>query len=663
MIVVESPTKARTIGRFLKDGYQIAATMGHIRDLPENRFGVKVVEDGGIRFEPQYRIIPSKRELVASLKKKIKKAQRVILATDPDREGEAIAYHVTVIGSNSRLKFQNGKFLRIVFHEITPQAIKEALQTPRLIDMNLVEAQQARRVLDRIVGYKLSPLLWRKVRRGLSAGRVQSVAVRLIVEREREIEKFKSEEFFRIWGIFETKRKELLVAELVQIGKKKVEVKKLHQLFVGQHQTIKTVFDSQKKAQEVVYSFPLKPEVVDLEEKELLRRPPPPFTTSQMQQEAARRFGWSSKLTMQVAQSLYEKGLITYHRTDSTALSTQFLAQVRTLIDSWFGKKYLPKKPLIYKTRSKLAQEAHEAIRPTRPEKEKILGVDNRQKRLYRLIWQRAVACQMRPAVLVSTRVKIRDGEFLFVVRGTRVKFEGFAKVYPVAFSEVSLPKIKKGEGLRTFGAGITKHQTQPPPRYNEASLIAALENEGIGRPSTYAPIISIIQQRSYIEKQDGKFIPTPLGVAVNDFLVEHFPQILSLPFTAKMETQLDEIAQGKKSWMSVLGRFWRPFIKKLETLKENSEKIRVETERIGEKCPECREGELIVRIGKFGKFVACSRFPECRYTRPWVQEAGFSCPECGAAAVIRKTKKGKKFYGCSNWPSCRWASWKKPKA
>jgi DNA topoisomerase-1 len=655
LIIVESPTKAKTISRFLKNGYQVMATMGHIRDLPKNRFGVKVIEDGEIKFEPQYRIIPDKRKIVAELKEKIKKADQVILATDPDREGEAIAYHVTVVGSNS-------KFSRIVFHEITATAIEGALQEARLIDMNLVNAQQARRVLDRIVGYKLSPLLWSKVRRGLSAGRVQSVAVRLIVEREREIEKFKTEKYFRILGAFKARKGGEFIAELVRVAGKPVEIKQIYPLFVGKHRVAKTIFDRRAQAEAALLSLSFQPRVKDIKERKARRHPPPPFTTSKLQQDAARRFGWSSKLTMRVAQSLYERGLITYHRTDSTNLSKQFLSQARDFIKLEFGKRYLPEKPVVYKTTSKLAQEAHEAIRPTKPERIGIKRVDNRQKRLYQLIWQRAIACQMSPAILALSKVEIEDGEYLFFSQGSRVLFEGFSKVYPVSFSEISLPKMKKGEVLEMISAGVTEHQTQPPPRYNEASLIATLESEGIGRPSTYAPIVSIIQQRSYVEKEEGRFIPTNLGTAVTDFLVKHFPDILSLPFTAKMELSLDEIAQGRGKWMKVVGKFWRPFIKKLGEVKESSQRVKIKVEKIGEKCPKCGEGELVVRVGRFGKFIACSRFPECRYTKPLVKEAGFNCPECGSPAVIRKTKKGRKFYGCSDWPSCKWAAWRKPK-
>jgi len=655
LIIVESPTKAKTISRFLKRGYKVMATMGHVRDLPKQRFGVKITDNGKVVIEPQYKIIPDKRKIVAGLKKEIKKADEVVLATDLDREGEAIAFHVTYLGKKA-------KYSRIVFHEITKKAIEKALIEPRKIDDNLVNAQQARRILDRIVGYKLSPLLWRKVRRGLSAGRVQSVAVRLIVEREREIAEFKIKNYFRVWSRFETKAKGKFLAQLVEKEGQKVEVKEKSVLFAGTHTVSRTIFEKLAQAEAVVKAFPSKFQAQTVEEKETKRYPLPPFTTSKMQQDAARKMGWSSKLTMRVAQSLYEKGWITYHRTDSLSLSKQFVAQTRKLIKDEFGEKYLPEKPNFYKTRAKLVQEAHEAIRPTKPARNTLAKGDNRQQKLYQMIWRRAVASQMPPARLRVVKLKIVGDKLVFATQGTRVIFKGFAKVYPVVFSEVTLPPVKEKDELTASDLGLTSHQTQPPPRYSEASLIAALEKEGIGRPSTYAPIISVIQNRNYVEKEEGRFKPTSLGEAVNDFLVSNFPDILNLPFTAKMEKSFDAIAGGKEEWAKVIGHFWRPFIKKTEEAKEKADRVKIETEKTGEKCPECKKGDLIIRIGRFGKFIACSKFPDCKYTRPLVKEADFPCPDCDAPTVIRKTKKGKTFYGCSNWPGCKWASWKKPK-
>ncbi len=662
LIVVESPTKAKTIGKFLGKDYEIIATMGHIRDLPSERFAIKITENGDTLFEPQYKIVPNKRKIVVQLKKSIKKAGEVILATDLDREGEAIAYHVAVLGSSLKLKAKSSKFSRIVFHEITKKAITKALADPREIDDNLVNAQQARRILDRIVGYKLSPLLWRKVRRGLSAGRVQSVAVRLIVEREREIEKFKKQDYFRFWAVFKTKKGEEFTAELIKIGEEKVESKKRFELFAGSYQVAKTILTDSQKTEAVAFDLSLTPVVEEVEEKEKSRYPPPPFTTSKLQQNASRGFGWSSRLTMRVAQGLYEQGLITYHRTDSTYLNSKFVEKARAVIKKEFGKKYLPGKPVFYKTKSKLAQEAHEAIRPTKPEREKTTKGDRRQQKLYQLIWQRALACQMSPAKLATTKVKIKDGHFLFSASGTRLVFAGFFKVYPVVFSQNTLPLLKSKEKLNYSNLGLTSHQTKPPPRYSEASLIAILEKEGIGRPSTYASIISLVQKRSYVEKEERCFLPTNLGLAVNDFLVKYFPDILDLPFTASMENDFDKIANGKKEWMKVVGAFWKPFIKKVDKTKEKSERVKIEVEEVGEKCPECKRGDLVIRIGRFGKFIACSTYPECKYTRAVIKQADFECQECGAPAIIKKTKRGRVFYGCSNYPGCKWASWKKPK-
>jgi DNA topoisomerase I len=662
LIIVESPTKAKTIGKFLSKNYQVLATMGHIRDLPKKKFGVEISENGKVVFEPEYEIMADKKKVVSELKNKIKKAKNVILATDLDREGEAIAFHILVASLGKDYK-KDKRVKRIVFHEITKKAIDEAIASPRNLDIDLVNAQQGRRILDRIVGYKLSPLLWRKVRRGLSAGRVQSVAVRLIVEREREIEKFPKGNYFRVWAIFETDKKESFVAELVKVDGKSIEKKEVHKLFAGTHRSSKTIFEKELQAEKIITNLSFSAKVSDVSERESLRRPLPPYTTSTLQQDASRRFGWSSKLTMRVAQSLYEKGLITYHRTDSTFLGGQFVSAVRKQIKDKFGGNYLPEKPTFYKTKSKLAQEAHEAIRPTNSSKEDLTGkTDARQEKLYRLILQRAVASQMVPAKLAVTNLKVEDGNCLFATQGTRLIFDGFTKVYPIRFSEVELPKLVKGQNLKNEGFNLSAHEVTPPPRYNEASLISILEKEGIGRPSTYAPIISVIQIRSYVEKEEGKFKPTNLGIAVNDFLVANFADIVNLPFTAKMEEDLDSVSTGKKNWMETLGKFWKPFIKEAEKVKDKAERVKIEVEKLGEKCPECKKGELVIRVGRFGKFIACDNFPECKYTRPFIKEVGFNCPDCGSPVVARKTKKGRQFYGCSGWPNCKWASWKKPK-
>lgn len=655
LLVVESPTKANTINKFLGNKeYKVVATVGHVRDLPKKRFGVKIEENGKVSFNPQYEIMKDKRKVVKELKDLAKKADMVILATDPDREGEAIAWHI-----NYFLKKKDLPVKRIAFHEITKEAIEEALKESRDIDMNRVDSQQARRILDRIVGYKLSPLLWRKVRRGLSAGRVQSVALRLVVEREREIEKFKKEKYFKVTASFDGKKP--WIAELVKDHGKTVETKVKEKLFAGSYTYAKTIYGSLKLVQRAVDSLSGEPVIEKITEREVQKRPYAPFTTSTLQQEASRKFGWSSRMTMRIAQSLYEEGLITYHRTDSTYLNPKAVEKMRRIIAKEYGKEYLPAKAIFYKTRSKMAQEAHEAIRPSDPSKQNI-SQNNRNQKLYDLIWKRAVAAQMNPARIAQTALEIKDGNYLFRATGSRVVFDGFSKVYPTKFSEITLPQLKEGQKLKYDTLGITEHETTPPPRYNEASLISTLEKEGIGRPSTYAPIISVILQRNYIEKEEGRFKPTDLGVAVNDFLVKYFSDIIDLPFTAGMENDLDEIAQGEENWEEVLGKFWKPFIEKVEKTKEEGERVKIEEEKLNEKCPECKEGDLIIRIGRFGKFVACSKFPECKYTRPFSQEAGFDCPDCGKPAVVRRTKKGRTFYGCSGWPKCKWAAWKKPK-
>jgi len=664
LIIVESPTKARTISRFISSDFQILATMGHIRDLPKSKFGVEIKKKNShFEFIPQYIIDRKKSKVINLLKEAIKKSDRVYLATDPDREGEAIAWHVIEI---SKIKNQKSKFYRITFHEITKKAIQEAIENPGKINLDLVNAQQARRILDRLVGYSLSPLLWKKIRKGLSAGRVQSVAVRLIVEREREIEKFKAEKYYRIWTCFDVSihnnKKGALVAQLVRIDDQPVEIKEGHQLFAGKHTITKTIFSSPKEAKKVILDLDPKFQVEKIETKEVLRWPLPPFTTSTLQQEASRRFGWSARQTMRVAQSLFEKGFITYHRTDSVSLATPAVFAIRKLIEKEYGRKYLPEKPIGHKTRSKLAQEAHEAIRPTKfqPATRNSL-TDKREKQLFELIWQRAIACQMAPAKLAQTTIDIRQDKYLFRATGSQILLDGFTKVYPLQLSETILPQLKEGQTLTGTNFGITEHQTQPPPRYNEATLIAALEKHDIGRPSTYAPIISTIQKRLYVEKKQKRFFPTTIGIATNDFLIQYFSDIVNLPFTAKMEDSLDEIAQGKKEWQPVLSDFWGPFSTELEKVTQNAQRVKLPVEKTGEKCPKCQKGELIIRTGKFGKFIACSRFPDCDYTAPYHEKANFSCPKCGAEVVIKTTKKGARFYSCSRWPDCSWSSWRKP--
>jgi len=659
LIIVESPTKSKTLTSFLGKDYKVISTMGHIRDLPKEKLGIEIIEkkDKSYDFLPQYTLLDKKKETIKKLKEETKKAKKVYLATDPDREGEAISYHVAVICSKKGEK--DPKFLRITFHEITQKAIKDSLKEAGKINLQLVDAQQARRLLDRLVGYKLSPLLWRKIRRGLSAGRVQSVAVRLVVEREREREKFIPEEY---WDILAHLKK--------TIGGKKEGAPTFYAKLIKKNNKPFKV-NKETQAKEVVKDLEkANYEVGEVERKEVLQNPPPPFTTSTLQQIASRRLGFSGKRTMRAAQSLYERGFITYHRTDSFNLASQAISEIRNYIEKEKGKNYLPEKPRIYKTKSKVAQEAHEAVRPTnvnRQIEEKKAGRD--EQKLYRLIWQRAVASQIKAAIWDQAKINIQAPSqrdlYGFLVEGKVIKFDGWLSLYKFKDKEKEeeLPSLKKGDDLDLLEVKSEQKFTQSPARYTEASLIKALEERGIGRPSTYVPIISTIQNRQYVEKEERKFKPTPLGEVVNDFLIEYFPQTFDYQFTAKMEDELDDIANGKRNWISVMNDFYLPFEEKLKAVTEVAERVQVPTEVTGEKCPECKKGELVIRVGRFGKFISCSRFPDCKYTAPFVQKIeGIKCPKCGGEVVVKKTKKGKQFYGCSNYPKCDWASWKKPK-
>lgn len=671
---MESPTKAKTLARFLGSDYRIMASMGHVRDLPESKLGIDVEHD----FTPEYVISDKKKDVVTDLKKAYSEADKLILATDPDREGEAISWHIAaILGDKGHSKSQ---IQRITFHEITQGAIKDALAHPGNLDIRLVDAQQARRILDRLVGYKLSPLLWKKVRRGLSAGRVQSVAVRLIVEREREITAFKAEEYWDIIATFKVLNSEnqgpsAFEAKLIKINDKNIGIK------------------NQPEAEEITGLLEKAEfKITDVSKKEVRRNPYPPFTTSTLQQAASNLIGWSAKRTMQVAQNLYEQGLITYHRTDSTNLAIEAVTAVRKYIGETYGEKYVPDQPRLYKTKSKVAQEAHEAIRPTAAEglAAKEHGLDRDQIRLYELIWKRFVACQMTEAVYEQTAVDVstdvsgatRDEiiKYLFRANGSRQMFDGWQKLYEKIAPANLGPAVKEGESEENLEANNNlpemivgmpvelikliplQHFTLPPPRYNEASLIKILEEYGIGRPSTYAPIISTIQDRQYVEKQDKKFIPTNLGFAVNDFLMANFPTIFDYKFTAGMENSLDEIANGEKAWVPVIREFYSPFEETLKTVTETAERVKVETEESDELCPD-HNVPLLVRIGKFGKFLACSKFPDCKFTKPYMQKINVKCPKCLVGEVIlKRTKTKKSFYGCSRYPECDWASWTKPK-
>ncbi len=640
LVIVESPTKAKTLNRFLGKDFKVTSSMGHIRDLPKSGLGVDVDHD----FQPEYEIIRGKGKVVKELKSLAKTAKEVYLATDPDREGEAIAYHVAWVLSNKRKKeIDLSGFKRVTFHEITEKAIKEALENPGTIDMAMFNAQQARRILDRLVGYKLSPVLWKKIRRGLSAGRVQSVAVKLVVEREKEREAFKPKEYWDVWVRLKAK-KGIIKVSLWKFKQKKVEI--------NNEEEFKEVKEQLRKAEY---------KVSKVTKREVKSASPPPFTTSTLQQAASNLFGWSAKRTMKLAQDLYERGLITYHRTDSLNLATEAVSATRKLIQTQFGREYLPEKPHFYKTKSKVAQEAHEAIRPTKIERKEVgEGLIKTHQKLYDLIRTRMIQAQMKPAVYLKTVIEVEtDKGYQLKAEGKILIFDGW-KVLAKQEKGDELVEVKQGEELAYINVIGEQKFTKPPARYTEASLIKELEKRGIGRPSTYATIISTIQARMYVEKEAKKFKPTNVGIAVTEFLNENFAKIMDYDFTAKMEADLDEIAKGKKNWVQVLKAFWQPFWAKVQEVEKTGKRVAIAVESTGKKCPKCKEGELVIRTGRFGKFLSCSRFPECDYKAPYVEEVkGYVCPECGSPIVVRRTRKGRTFYGCAKYPKCKWAGWK----
>lgn len=661
LVIVESPTKAKTIGRYLGNDYTIKYSMGHLVDLPKSKLGVDVEKD----FRPQLEVVADKEKIIADLKTAAKKSGYVYLATDPDREGEAIAANIKDLLSGKGLKFK-----RVVFHEITKEAIIDAFDKPRDLNEYLVDAQIARRVLDRLVGYQISPILWQKVRRGLSAGRVQSVALRLIVEREREIEKFAKEPYFSIHGEMAKKdEKTGVVFDLYLINEKKINDEKNFTLYDGEYKITKTTISKKEQAEEIVSDLkPLSYIVSDVNEREIKRSAPPPYTTSTLQQDASRKFGYPGKRTMSLAQKLYEEGFITYHRTDSVTIAQSAVSAIRGYVKEKYGDKYLPDKPNFFAAKQKAAQEAHEGVRPTnvkrgRDDVQKELGSDC--AKLYELIWRRAVASQMSDAIIESTSVvaksqaKSKKGNiYTFRTNGSVLKFDGFLKVNALALTDKRLPRFETGEVLKAKEANHEEHETTPPPRYNDASLIQALEEKGIGRPSTYASIISTLTDRAYVERVERRFKPTPVGEAVNDFLVKNFSDIDDVPFTAQMEDDLDDVADGKKEWVKMMKEFYDPFSKQVKTVKDEAKRVKIEVEKTDEKCPECGK-DLVVRTGRFGKFISCSGFPECKFTKPFVEKTKIVCPKDGGQVIIRKTRKGRKFYGCSNYPKCDFAAWK----
>ncbi len=714
LVLVESPAKAKTIQKFVDKMTVVRPTYGHIRDLPKSTLGVEVEKD----FEPKY-VIPRKAAaVVKELKKLTQDASSVYLATDPDREGEAIAWHLM-----QALDLKPESTHRILFHEITNQAITHALEQPGKVNSNLVDAQQARRVLDRLVGYSLSPLLWQKLYRGLSAGRVQSVALRLITEREGEIAAFKEQEYWSLWARYKTAKKEEFLAKLEKINGKSLD----------KYPTREVIQAAQKESERDAW------QILDRIVENKQRHPKPPFTTSTLQQEASRKLYFSVKQTMMYAQKLYEGitmegetiGLITYMRTDSLNLAESALQEARAVIEKNYGKNYVPDQPKRYKTKSKGAQEAHEAIRPTSfartPETVK-KHLSPQEHKLYKLIWERALASQMASADTEATHLHVglqdQPQALLYVAHGIRVVFPGFLKLYEEgndeglevemeALGEQLLPVVQKGDVVTLNQVEPKQHFTQPPPRYTEASLVKEMEKLGIGRPSTYAPTIGTIIERGYVKKEENKFIPQEVGNLVIEILKEKFPSIVDYDFTAHMETELDEIADGEKKWQNVIKEFYQPFSKLVTEAEKDIDKKTAEEEKTDEKCPTCGKpllikwsrygkffacsgfpecrytrpleedkkeaeaeakliegrkcpqdgGDLVIKTGRFGTFIGCSNYPNCRFIEPILKEVGVKCPKDGGEIIERRSKRGKLFYGCSNYPKCDFVAWDKPLA
>lgn len=678
LVIVESPTKARKLTSYLGKEYQIEASVGHIRDLPKSGLGVDVEHN----FEPTYAVSPDKKKVLAKLSSALKSVEGVILATDPDREGEAIAWHLfELLRETSTLKKKTPAslkdfFTRASFHEITKEAVTKAIQNPSEINMALVNAQQARRVVDRLVGYQVSPVLWKKIRRGLSAGRVQSVALRLIVEREREIAAFVPEEFWEVDVVLSSSDQEpnavFVEGALPEsLGKDQ---------FVARVTAVNSKSFSPKKEEDVAPLRTALPtasyRIDEVDKKERKRQSVPPFSTSTLQQAASSRLGYSSKNTMRLAQQLYEEGLITYHRTDAISLSQTALAMAREYIGKTFGERYLPPKPRQFSTKTKNAQEAHEAIRVTdvylSPEEvlKKSSRFSGQHVKVYDLIWRRFVASQMKAAVYDQTAVTITAKPatktslttVTLKATGSILRFDGWMKL-GANREDTILPELTASQTVFFTDQNYAQKFTQPPARYNDASVVKELEKRGIGRPSTYASIISVIEDRGYVERQDKRFVATAIGMTVNDFLVEHFPEFMEYEFTAEMEEDLDRISRGEKEWHSVVSAFYTPFNKRVEQVTETAERKQVPVESTGETCPECKAGEVVIRSGRFGKFKSCSTFPECKYTQNIVETVdGVSCPLCQQGTVtVKQSRWGKSFFGCGRYPDCDWASWKKP--
>ncbi|MCY8978671.1 type I DNA topoisomerase [Bacillus halotolerans] len=651
LVIVESPAKAKTIERYLGKKYKVKASMGHVRDLPKSQMGVDIEQN----FEPKYITIRGKGPVLKELKTAAKKAKKVYLAADPDREGEAIAWHLA-----HSLDLDLNSDCRVVFNEITKDAIKESFKHPRMINMDLVDAQQARRILDRLVGYKISPILWKKVKKGLSAGRVQSVALRLIIDREKEINDFKPEEYWTIDGTFLKGQETFEAGFFGKNGKKlplksEADVKDILSQLKGNKYTVEKVTKKERK-----------------------RNPALPFTTSTLQQEAARKLNFRAKKTMMIAQQLYEGidlgkegtvGLITYMRTDSTRISNTAVDEAAAFIDQTYGKEYLGGKRKPAK-KNENAQDAHEAIRPTsvlrKPSELKaVLGRD--QLRLYKLIWERFVASQMESAVLDTMSVDLTNNGLTFRANGSKVKFSGFMKVYvegkddQLEEKDRMLPDLQEGDTVLSKDIEPEQHFTQPPPRYTEARLVKTLEELGIGRPSTYAPTLDTIQRRGYVGLDNKRFVPTELGQIVLELIMEFFPEIINVEFTAKMEKDLDNVEEGNIEWVQIIDNFYTDFEKRVKKAESEMKEVEIEPEYAGEDCELC-SSPMVYKMGRYGKFLACSNFPDCRNTKPIVKQIGVKCPSCGEGNIVeRKSKKKRVFYGCDRYPDCEFVSWDKP--
>ncbi|AGE63458.1 DNA topoisomerase I [Bacillus subtilis XF-1] len=651
LVIVESPAKAKTIERYLGKKYKVKASMGHVRDLPKSQMGVDIEQN----FEPKYITIRGKGPVLKELKTAAKKAKKVYLAADPDREGEAIAWHLA-----HSLDLDLNSDCRVVFNEITKDAIKESFKHPRMINMDLVDAQQARRILDRLVGYKISPILWKKVKKGLSAGRVQSVALRLIIDREKEINDFKPEEYWTIDGTFLKGQETFEASFFGKNGKKlplnsEADVKEILSQLKGNQYTVEKVTKKERK-----------------------RNPALPFTTSTLQQEAARKLNFRAKKTMMIAQQLYEGidlgregtvGLITYMRTDSTRISNTAVDEAAAFIDQTYGKEFLGGKRKPAK-KNENAQDAHEAIRPTsvlrKPSELKaVLGRD--QMRLYKLIWERFVASQMAPAVLDTMSVDLTNNGLTFRANGSKVKFSGFMKVYvegkddQMEEKDRMLPDLQEGDTVLSKDIEPEQHFPQPPPRYTEARLVKTLEERGIGRPSTYAPTLDTIQRRGYVALDNKRFVPTELGQIVLDLIMEFFPEIINVEFTAKMERDLDHVEEGNTEWVKIIDNFYTDFEKRVKKAESEMKEVEIEPEYAGEDCELC-SSPMVYKMGRYGKFLACSNFPDCRNTKPIVKQIGVKCPSCGEGNIVeRKSKKKRVFYGCDRYPDCEFVSWDKP--